>query len=72
MKLQIGMRVLIKDDEANFKEDANTVKIITGHLPPFRGQEAFELDYSNGIWCIEDFVHCVDYPDLPLEERTVK
>ena len=73
MKLQIGMRVRIRDDKANFAGHAGTVKTITKELGEeikvcFDGERCFELDdSSSGIWLIEDFSECVDYPELPME-----
>ena len=67
MKLQVGMRVLIKNDIPNYKGNAGRIKKITKHLPDFNNKRAFSLDNEQGIWCIEDFEKCVDYPDLLME-----
>ena len=67
MKLQVGMRVKIKNNPMDFKDDAGKVKTITKELPNFDSQRAFGLDGDEGIWCIEDFEKCVDYPDLKME-----
>jgi hypothetical protein len=67
MKLQIGMRVLIKNDKKNYLFDAGKVKKITKELPNFGKKRAFALDGDDGIWCIEDFEKCVDYPKSPME-----
>lgn len=67
MKLQIGMRVKIKQNEKDFQFNAGKTKTITKLLPDFGTQRAFALDGEGGIWCIEDFSECVDYPDLPME-----
>jgi len=69
MKLEIGMRVLIKNDKANHKEKAGTIQKISSHLPDFRGERAFELegDEGIGIWLKKKKEKCVHYPDLPME-----
>ena len=36
------------------------------HLPDFGKLKAFELDNDEGIWCIEDFDFCVDFPDAVM------
>ena len=65
--LQLGMHVKIKEN-GNHGEDCGKVKIISKDLPLFNGKRAFELDGSeyNGIWLIEDFECCTEYPDLPM------
>lgn len=67
MKLQIGMRVKIKNRTADYKTNAGKVKTITNHLPDFNDKRAFELDGEEGIWLVEDFDENVDYPNLPME-----
>ncbi len=69
MKLQIGMRVLIKNDTANYAYNAGKVRGITKELPDFQDKRAFELDNveNTEIWQIEDFEKCVDYPNEPME-----
>ena len=61
--LQVGMRVLIKNDTKNYQFNAGKVKTITKQLPNFGTLSAFALDNDEGIWCIEDFERCVDYPN---------
>lgn len=61
------MRVLIKNDKKNHLFDAGKVKKITKEMTNFGKLRAFALDGDEGIWCIEDFEKCVDYPDLPME-----
>lgn len=65
--LQIGMHVKIKEN-GNHGEDCGKIKKITKDLPLFNGKRAFELDGSeyNGIWLIEDFEYCVNYPNLVM------
>jgi hypothetical protein len=64
--LQIGMQVLIKNEEGYLK-DKNTVKTITADLPNYNGKRAFQLDNNRGeIWQIEDFEKCVNYPNLVM------
>lgn len=65
--LQIGMRVKIKKCETNYLFDSGKVKTITNELPKFGTHRAFSLDGDGGIWCIEDFEYCVDYPDFKME-----
>jgi len=65
--LQVGMRVKIKNDVKNYPFDAGKVKTITNELPKFGNSRAFALDNDEGIWCIEDFEYCVDYPSLQME-----
>ena len=67
MKLQIGMRVLIKNDVKAYLLHAGKGKTITSLLPNFGKKRAFGLDGDDGIWCIEDFERCIDYPDLRME-----
>lgn len=67
MKLQIGMHVKIKDNVEDFKEDSGKEKKITRIIPEFQNKRAFCLDGDNGIWLIEDFVKCVEYPDQVME-----
>jgi hypothetical protein len=55
MKLQTGMKVIIKNDTKNFMFDAGKIKTITKILPDFGSKKAFALDGDDGIWCIEDF-----------------
>jgi hypothetical protein len=61
--LQVGMRVLIKNDIKNYQFNAGKVKTITKQLPNFGKLKAFALDNDEGIWCIKDFEKCIDYPD---------
>ena len=67
MKLQLGMRVRIKDSVKDYKSDSGKIKTITSDLPDFRGMRSFGLDSDLGIWQIEDFVECVDYPQQTME-----
>jgi len=64
--LQIGMRVKIKNDTKNYMFNAGKIKTITKQLPDFGKLKAFALDNDEGIWCIEDFDFCVDYPDAVM------
>lgn len=65
--LQQGMRVKIKNNTKDFMFNAGEIKTITKLLPDFGKNRAFELDNdSTGIWCIEDFDFCVDYPDMVM------
>ena len=64
--LQVGMRVLIKNDTKNYMFNAGKIKTITKQLPDFGKLKAFALDNDEGIWCIEDFEKCVDYPDAVM------
>ena len=67
MKLQIGMKVLIKTDKG-YLEDSGKEKTITADLPYFNKQRAFQLDNERGAtWIIDDFEKCVNYPNLPME-----
>ena len=68
MKLQIGMKVLVKSDVKNHLFDAGKEKTITSHLPNFGKKRAFGLDGDDGIWCVEDFEKCINYPKLPMEQ----
>lgn len=67
MILQVGMRVEIKNKPTDYKFNSGKIKTITSLLPDFGKLRAFCLDGEDGIWCIEDFVKCVDYPELPME-----
>lgn len=67
MKLQIGMRVKIKNKPEDFKLDSGMIKTITSYLPDYDTNRAFGLDGDLGIWLIEDFEELVDYPDQPME-----
>jgi hypothetical protein len=60
--LEVGMKVKIRNDPENFAFDAGKIKTITKQLPNFGKLKAFALDNDEGIWCIEDFDFCVDYP----------
>ena len=61
--LQVGMKVLIKNEKGYLK-DKNTEKTITADLPNYNGKRAFQLDNDKGeIWQIEDFEKCVNYPN---------
>jgi hypothetical protein len=64
--LQVGMRVKIKNDTKNYMFNAGKIKTITKQLPDFGKLKAFALDNDEGIWCIEDFDFCVDYPDAVM------
>ena len=64
--LQVGMRVKIKNDTKNYMFNAGKIKTITKQLPDFGKLKAFALDNDGGIWCIEDFDFCVDYPDAVM------
>ena len=68
MKLQIGMRVKVKNDSENFGENAGMIKIITKELPYFNNKRAFQLDDESwGLWLVEDFERCEDYPNLIMK-----
>lgn len=64
--LQVGMRVKIINDIKNYQFNAGKVKTITKILPGFGKLKAFALDNDSGIWCIEDFEFCVDYPNAAM------
>jgi len=64
--LQVGMRVQIKNDTKNFMFNAGKVKTITKRLPDFGKSKAYSLDNEEGIWCIDDFEICVDYPNATM------
>lgn len=64
--LQVGMRVKIKNDTKNYMLNAGRTKVITKQLPDFDKLKAFALDNDEGIWCIEDFEYCVDYPNATM------
>ena len=66
ISLQVGMRVKIKDDPKNYMFSAGQIKTITKQLPDFGTKRAFALDNDRGIWCIEDFEYCVDYPNAEM------
>jgi len=63
IRLQVGMRVLIKNNPRDFQFNSGEIKTITKILPDFGAQRAFALDGDDGIWCIEDFDQCIDYPN---------
>lgn len=67
MELQIGMRVKIIQDTKNHLYNAGKIKTITSILSYFGKSRAFGLDGDEGIWCIEDFEKCIDYPDITME-----
>jgi len=61
--LQVGMKVLIKN-EKRYLKDKNTEKTITADLPNYNRKRAFQLDNDKGeIWQIEDFEKCINYPN---------
>lgn len=64
--LQIGMKVKIKNNTKDYLFNAGKEKTITKDLPDFGKSRAFGLDGDEGIWCIEDFEYCVNYPHLPM------
>lgn len=64
--LQIGMNVKIKNNPKDYLFHAGKEKTITKDLPNFGNCRAFALDDDNGIWCIEDFEYCVNYPNLTM------
>jgi len=64
--LQVGMKVKIKNNPKEYHFDAGKEKTITKDLPNFGNQRAFCLDGDTGIWCIEDFEYCVNYPELGM------
>lgn len=66
VKLQLGMKVRIKNNPKDYLFDSGKVKTITSHLPDFGKSRAFGLDDDDGIWCIEDFEENVSYPNLPM------
>ena len=67
LTLQIGMRVLIKNNTLHYQFDAGKVKKVTSHLPNFGSQLAYGLDGDDGIWTAEDFVKCIDYPNKEIK-----
>ena len=64
--LQIGMTVKIKNQVKEYMFDSGKEKTITSDLPNFGKSRAFGLDGDNGIWCIEDFEYCINYPKLSM------
>lgn len=64
--LQIGMKVKIKDNPKDFLFDSGKEKTITKNLPNYNGNRAFGLDGDDGIWLIEDFEYCINYPNLTM------
>ncbi|OWP76858.1 hypothetical protein BWK62_08705 [Flavobacterium oreochromis] len=64
--LQIGMRVKIKNIPEDYLFESGKEKTITSLLPNFGEARAFGLDGDDGIWCIEDFEYCIDYPDFEM------
>jgi len=67
MKLQVGMKVKIKDDKG-YLEDSGKIKTITADLPDFNNKRAFQLDNERGAtWLIEDFSEFISYPHLTME-----
>lgn len=64
--LQVGMKVKIKINVKDYLFDSGKEKTITSDLPNFGKSRAFGLDGDDGIWCIEDFQYCVNYPKLPM------
>lgn len=61
------MKVKIKSDTKNYSVYAGAIKTITKDLPPFGKQRAFGLDGDEGIWCIEDFESCINYPEFIMK-----
>jgi hypothetical protein len=64
--LQVGMKVKIKNNTKDYLFNAGKEKTISKDLPNFGSQRAFALDGDDGIWCIEDFEYCVNYPHLSM------
>lgn len=64
--LQVGMKVKIKSNTKDYSFNAGKEKTITKDLPNFGKNRAFGLDGDDGIWCIEDFEYCVNYPHLAM------
>lgn len=64
--LQVGMKVKIKNNTKDYLFNAGKEKTITNDLPNFGKSRAFGLDGDDGIWCIEDFEYCVNYPHLSM------
>ena len=64
--LQVGMKVKIKNNTKDYLFNAGKEKTITKDLPNFGKNRAFGLDGDDGIWCIEDFEYCVNYPHLAM------
>ncbi len=64
--LQIGMQVKIKNIYNRHYLNAGKIKTITSDLPNFGSLRAFGLDGDDGIWCIEDFEYCINYPNLVM------
>ncbi len=64
--LQVGMKVKIKNNTKDHLFNAGKEKTITKDLPNFGKNRAFGLDGDDGIWCIEDFEYCVNYPHLAM------
>ena len=67
VSLQIGMHVKIIDDKIGFPMDYGKTLKITNHSREYRGKKSFELNNRQGdIFLIEDFEHCVEYPQLTM------
>ena len=64
--LQVGMKVKVKNNTKDYLFNAGKEKTITKDLPNFGKSRAFGLDGDDGIWCIEDFEYCVNYPHLAM------
>lgn len=67
IKLAIGMHVKINKDHVKHHFDSAKVKEITKILPIYECKRAFELDNDGGIWCLEDFEKCMEYPTLEMQ-----
>lgn len=66
MKLQIGMKVRIKQDKG-YGEASGTVKTVTGHRKPWKGENGYELDdVKDEYWVASDFSENVTYPHKEL------
>lgn len=64
--LQVGMKVKVENLPRLYFLNAGKEKTITSELENFGSLRAFGLDGDDGIWCIEDFEYCVDYPNLTM------
>ncbi len=62
MKLQIGTKVKIINDESGFPFSFNKIKEITKILANFQDKNAYELDNEVGIWLEEDFQEIISEP----------
>jgi len=57
------MKVKIFNNPILYFFNSGKEKTITSDLENFGSLRAFGLDGDDGIWCIEDFEYCIDYPN---------